>query len=180
MADAYLLDTSIATIAWDGGHLSHKLVRGRLAALDDDFISVCAISIGEKEYGLQVSPGIDVARSEAVRSAMLQYQVWPIDHHTSTYYGQLRGELFKRYASRDKHNRLKEKRPEALIDKTTARDLGIQENDLWIVSVAVQYDLQLITADKRIERILEIARDVFGYDRANVWDISAPPSATTP
>jgi predicted nucleic acid-binding protein len=178
MADAYLLDTSIATIAWDGGHPSHTLVRGRLAVLDDDMISVCAISIGEKEYGLQVSPGIDVARSDAVRSAMLQYHVWPIDHHTSRYYGQLRGELFKRYASRDKQNRLKEKRPEALIDKTTARELGIQENDLWIVSVAVQYDLQLVTADKRIERILTIANELFGYDRGNQWDITTSPQAS--
>jgi len=180
MADAYLLDTSIATIAWDGGHPSHSLVRERLAALGDDPIAVCAISIGEKEDGLQVSPGIDTARSQAVRDAMLQYQIWPIDHHTGTYYGQLRGELFKRYASRDKQDRLKEKRPEALIDKTTARELGIQENDLWIVSVAVQYDLHLITADKGMKRILAIARDIFEYDRADVWDIPAPPQASTP
>jgi predicted nucleic acid-binding protein len=180
MPDAYLLDTSIATIAWDGGHPSHALVRGRLAALGDDPISVCAISIGEKEYGLQVSPGIDIERSQAVRNAMSQYHAWQIDHHTGTTYGQLRGELFKRYASRDKRGRLTAKRPEELLDKTTARELGIQENDLWIVSVAVTYDLYLITADKRLERILEIARDKFGYDRADVWDIPAPPKADPP
>ena len=177
MPDAYLLDTSIATIAWDGGHPSHALVRERLAAFGDDPISVCAISIGEKEYGLQVSPGIDIERSQAVRNAMSQYQAWQIDHHTGTTYGQLRGALFKRYAPRDKRGRLAAKRPEELVDKTTARELGIQENDLWIVSVAIQYDLHLITRDKRIERILEIARDIFGYDRADVWEIPMLPKA---
>jgi hypothetical protein len=69
MADIYLLDTSVATIAWDGLHNEHSEIRGRLAALGDDSIFVCAISIGEKEYGLRVYTHIDAARSRAVRDA---------------------------------------------------------------------------------------------------------------
>jgi tRNA(fMet)-specific endonuclease VapC len=172
MPDAYLLDTSIASIAWDGGHPHHTVVRERLADLGDDSISICAISLGEKEYGLQVSPGIDQERSNAVRKAMGQYNVWNIDRHTAEYYGLIRGELFKRYASRHKRERLKEKRPEELLDETSSRELGIQENDLWIVSVAVQYDLRFITRDKKIHRILDIARDAFSYDQAEVWSLS--------
>jgi tRNA(fMet)-specific endonuclease VapC len=178
--EAYLLDTSVATIAWDGGHPEHANIRQKLAALGEESISVCAISIGEKEYGLQVSPGADLARRQAVKSAMLQYyNIWPIDHHTAAIYGQLRGGLFKRYATMKERGRLKEKQPEQLIDKTTALSLGIQENDLWIVSVAVQYDLKLISRDRHIQRILDIAKVEFGYDRYEIWSVPTPPPGTS-
>lgn len=91
MADAYLLDTSVATIAWDELHKEHTQIRGRLSSLGDDSIFVSAISIGEKEYGLRVYQHIDAARSQAVRDAWRQYQILDIDHHTADTYGQLRG-----------------------------------------------------------------------------------------
>lgn len=167
--DAYLLDTSIASIAWDGGNKHHSEIRQRIKAFGEDSVSVCVVSLGEVEYGLQVSPGIDASRHTAVRSAMYQYKIWDIDRHTTSIYAVVRGELFKRYAPRDKRGRLTKKRPEELRDRTTSQDLGIQENDLWIVSVAVQYDLQLVTQDERMQRILEIVLDTHGYDRAILW-----------
>jgi tRNA(fMet)-specific endonuclease VapC len=176
MADTYLLDTSVATIAWDGLHKEHAQIRIRLAAFGDDPIYVCAISIGEKEYGLWVYPHIDATRSQAVRNAWRQYQVLSIDHHTAEIYGQLRGALFRLYATKKNRDRIKEKRPEDLHDRTTGRELGIQENDLWIVSVAVQYDLRLVTRDDGggMRRVLGVAKDELGYDRADVWAVAAP------
>jgi tRNA(fMet)-specific endonuclease VapC len=88
-----------------------------------------------------------------------------IDRHTGKLYGELRGELFRRYGTRDSRGRPKEKRPQDLIDRTTSRELGIQENDLWIVSTAVQYNLRFVTGDK-MERILAAAKDVHSHDRA--------------
>jgi tRNA(fMet)-specific endonuclease VapC len=180
MADAYLLDTSVATIAWDGLHKEHSQIRNRLAALGDDSIFVCAISIGEKEYGLRVYVDIDAARSQAVRDAWGQYQILHLDRHTATTYGKLRGALFRLYATKKSRDRVKEKRPEDLLDKTTGRELGIQENDLWIVSVAVQYDLRLITHDNGggMRRVLGVASDEFGYERADVW--VTPPVSPSP
>jgi predicted nucleic acid-binding protein len=173
MEDAYLLDTSIASIAWDSGNSLHSEVRQRLALLGETSIFICAVSIAEVEYGLQISPGADPERHAEVRQAMQQYTTLAVDHHSAEVYGPVRGELFKRYATRDKRGRLKEKRPEELVDKTTANELGIQENDLWIVSIAVQYDLVFITRDKKIERILGITKELFNYDRYEVWDLAA-------
>ncbi len=175
MADTYLLDTSVATIAWDGLHPEHSQIRSRLAAFGDDSIFVCAISTGEKEYGLRVYTLIDVARSQAIRDAWRQYQILSIDHHTGKVYGQLRGALFRLYGTRKSRDRIKEKWPESLVDKTTGRELGIQENDLWIVSVAVQYDLHLITRDgnEGMRRVLGVANDEFGYNRVEIWPVSA-------
>ena len=176
MADTYLLDTSVATIAWDGLHKEHSQIRSRLAAFGDDPIYVCAISIGEKEYGLHVYLHIDAARSQAVRAAWRQYQILSIDHHTAEVYGHLRGALFRLYATPTSRGRVKEKRPENLLDKTTGRELGIQENDLWIISVAVQYDLHLITRDDGggMRRVLGVAKDELGYGRVDVWPVVAP------
>jgi tRNA(fMet)-specific endonuclease VapC len=169
-SDAYLLDTSIASIAFDAGNKSHVEVRRRLSELGESPISICSVSLGEVEYGLQVSPGIDTARHRTVRSNLLQYQILDIDRHTGKVYGEMRGELFRRYGIRDARGRLKEKRPEDLLDRTTSRELGIQENDLWIVSVAVQYNLRFITRDK-MDRILTAAKDFHGYDRAWIWSL---------
>ena len=169
-ADAYLLDTSIASIAFDVGNKAHVEVRRRFANLGGDSISICAVSLGEVEYGLRVSPGIDSERHRVVRSNLLQYHILEIDRHTGKLYGELRGELFKRYGSRDARGRLREKRPEDLLDRTTSRELGIQENDLWIVSVAIQFNLRFVTGDK-MGRLLATAKDVHGYDRSWIWSL---------
>jgi tRNA(fMet)-specific endonuclease VapC len=167
--DAYLLDTSVASIAWDGGHKDHALIRNRLAALGESTIAVCAISVGEVEYGLAVSAGADPARHAAVREAMGVYFAWPIEAGIAGTYSMLRGELFRRYAPRDQRGRLTAKRPEELRDTTTALELGIQENDLWIVAVAVYYNLRLVTRDKKLKRVLEIAEQHLTYDRYEIW-----------
>ena len=170
-ADAYLLDTSIASIAsiaFDAGNASHADVHRRLTELADAHQSG-AVS-WKVEYGLQVSPGIDPERHQLVRNNLLQYQILTIDRHTGKLYGELRGELFRKYGTRDARGRLKEKRPEDLLDRTTSWELGIQENDLWIVCVSVQYNLRFVTVDK-MERILAAAKEVHSYERAWIWSL---------
>lgn len=129
---------------------------------------VCAITVGEIEYGLGVSPAMDGSRHVAVRGAMAGYEVLPIDHHTGRTYGDIRAALFARYAPRDSRGRMTKKVPEDLIEATTGKALGIQENDLWIVSVAVQYDVKLITGDRAegMRRVLTAANYV---QRAEFW-----------
>jgi tRNA(fMet)-specific endonuclease VapC len=55
--DAYLLDTSIASIAFDVISPSHAGVRERLAELGDASLSICAVPLGEVEYGTVGQPG---------------------------------------------------------------------------------------------------------------------------
>lgn len=172
--DVYLLDTSIASIAWDGGHNAHALVRAQLDALGESTLTVCAISVGEVLYGLDVTPGADPARHQTIHEAMQTYYTWPVDGGVAEPYSKLRGELFRRYAPRNRRGLLTAKRPEELQDATTAQELGIQENDLWIVSVAIHYNLRLITRDERLKRVLEIAKEQLQYDRYDIWPVSKP------
>jgi len=168
--EGYLLDTSVASWVWDGMNQNHAAAQSRLTELGDAPVFVCAVTLGEIEYGLGVSPAMDPQRHAAVRSAMAGYQVLPIDHHTARTYGEIRTALFKQWAPRDRRGRMTKKVPEDLVEPTTGKTLGIQENDLWIVSVAVQYDLRLVTSDQAegMHRVLEAASYL---QRAEFWGI---------
>lgn len=80
-----------------------------------------------------------------------------IGRTASIYYGQLRACLFKEYAPRSKRG--KGRWPEELIDPTTGRELGIQENDLWIAAQAIEYNLVLVSHDE-MRHIRHVADDL--------------------
>ncbi len=145
--EAYLLDTSIASPAWYEGHKRHKDVRERLESLGDDAVFVSAVSIAEVQYGLRLV-ALDAQKHQSIRSALERYKVIPVDHHTAQTYAETRATLFKAYAPRDRRNRISSAYIEDLRERTSGKELGIQENDLWIVSVAVQYNLVFVTADQ--------------------------------
>ncbi len=72
-------------------------------------------------------------------------------------YGDLRARLFEKFAP--KKRRRKGLRPEELIDPVTAKELGIQENDLWIAAQAIERNLVLVTNDA-MARIQEVASEL--------------------
>ncbi len=160
------MGTNIASVAWDTGSSRHDYVRGRLENLDDDLVFISAVSLAEVEYGLLVSPAIDANRQSAVRNAMSSYTVLQIDQHTSQVYAKIRANLFKKYSPIKSRGRLSRKYIEDLVDRTTGKQLGVQENDLWIISVAVQYNLIFVTSDQ-MHRVTEEA----GYaNRTEFWN----------
>lgn len=158
----------MASWLWDGGHHHHAVARARLEALGKAPMFICAVTTGEVEYGLGVSPRMDRQRHAAVRRAMSSYEVLPIGHHTGAVYGQIRAALFAKHSPRDARGRISRKAPEDLVENTTGKALGIQENDLWIVSVAVEYNLCLITGDRGegMRRVLTAANYAH---RAEFW-----------
>lgn len=158
---------------WDAGHRNHTYARERLSAISDDLVFLCPITHGEVEYGLLVHTGMDRSRRDTVRAAMAGYRVVPIDQHTGRDYGAIRAVLFERHAPLDARGRVKSKYVEDLIDRTTGKALGIQENDLWIVAVAVQYDLVLLTGDLG-GGLLHALHAAGWTDRAEFW---VPPQA---
>jgi tRNA(fMet)-specific endonuclease VapC len=119
---------------------------------------ISAITLGEIEYGLQVAR-IDTLKQEAFRvfiSTNLP-MVLDITKATRIDYGSLRASVFEKYASNARRRR--GLRPEQLIDPVTSRELGIQENDLWIAAQALEYNLVLVTNDK-MDRIRDVCEDL--------------------
>jgi tRNA(fMet)-specific endonuclease VapC len=120
---------------------------------------VSAITLGEIEYGLRVVSEDSTPSQEAFR-ALVEHRlpmVLDISKTTRLYYGWLRARLFEKYAPRKKRRR--GLRPEQLIDPVTSRELGIQENDLWLAAQALEFNLVLVTNDA-LERMRDICADL--------------------
>ncbi len=164
--EGYLLDTNIASASWDYGAPSHRNVRQRLEGLGDAIVYVATVSIAEVEYGLQIAPSIDAKRQATVRREMAGFEVLHVDQHTAMTYAEIRANLFRTHAPRNRRGRITQRYIEDLVERTTGKELGIQENDLWIVSVAVQYNLIFVTKD-RMHRVIEAAEY---SDRTEYWN----------
>lgn len=155
--DGYLLDTNAASVLWDQRHLEHTRIREFLQRVADAPTWISSVVLGEIEYGLKIAPQIDERRQEVIRRQMAKFPlILDVTKHTKEPYSDLRAALFEKYSSKDKRDGLKAKWPEDLHDRTTAKELGVQENDLWIAAQALQYNLVLIT-DDHMNRIQEVS-----------------------
>ncbi|MBW2031079.1 MAG: PIN domain-containing protein [Deltaproteobacteria bacterium] len=155
--DGYLLDTNAASVLWDERHREHTKIRAFLQKVADAPTWISIVVMGEIEYGLKIAPEMDEDYQDAVRGRMARFPlILDVTKHTIEPYSDFRAALFEKYSPRDKRGRLKAKWPEDLRDRTSAKELGVQENDLWIAAQAVQYNLVLIT-DDRMNRIQEMS-----------------------
>lgn len=145
--DGYLLDTNIASWACLQSSSRHVEMRNRIVALGKDLVFLSSISIAEAEYGMAAA-NMDNADRLTIRNALAQYRVLDLDHHTARLYGEVRARLFHRYAPRNNRQRFATKYLEDLREPTTGKELGIQESDLWIVCIAVRYNVVFVTADR--------------------------------
>lgn len=154
--DLYLLDTNFASVLWDGLHKEHQNALSFVQNLGgENHLYISRITVAEIEYGYKVHLGADANRKQVIEKAMRAFKVREIDRHTTAPYSDIRAALFQRYAPKNKRGLPSKKRPEELIDKTSARELGIQENDLWVAAIAVQHNMILVTED-RISHISEV------------------------
>lgn len=154
--DGYLLDTNAASILWNSRHPEHKILREFFSEKSKSLVWLSLIAFGEIEYGLKVTPQIDEDSQKEVRKRMSEYVLLEVNKHTIEPYSNLRAALFTRYSPRNKRGRLKIKWPEDLQEQTSAKELGVQENDIWIAAQAIQYNLVLVSGDP-MRRLQEVS-----------------------
>ena len=157
-SDVYLLDSNIPGIASYPGHNLHQSVISWLKQINESRLYISSVSVGESKFGLNLNP-LPQNIQDDIQRVRDAYQILPIDHHTADEYAIIRAKLFNKYAPKDHRNKLKTRYVEDLCENTTGKELGIQENDLWIVSVAVQHHMKLVTTDKKggMKKIVGIA-----------------------
>ncbi len=162
----YLLDTNIVAYWFDTRRAQHEPVAQHIQELPEATpLMISAITLGEIEFGLQVSK-VTTQEQEAFRVFINVNlpMVLDITKTTRIYYGMLRAGMFEKYAPNAK--RRGGLRPEQLIDPITSRELGIQENDIWIAAQALEYNLVLVTNDK-MDRIRDVGEDL----RVENWTV---------
>lgn len=166
MVQGYLLDTNIIAYWFNKNRSEHQSVTENVASRPATSpLRVSAISLGEIEYGHMANPQegepIQIQRDKFVREQLPT--VLDVQKTTKLYYGALRAKLFERFGPR-KHK--KGLRPEQLVDPISSRKLTIQENDLWIAAQAIEHNLVLVSSDRDMRRIQEVAPELTVEDWA--------------
>ena len=154
--DGYLLDNNVISILARPTDPRYAAIAGHLKALGVVPIMLPVIAIAEIEFGMAKAINPDAAQRAQLQAFFNRYPLHlGIDDNTVEPYSQLRAEIWRLHATPRKRGH-KEKLPEELKNRTTGKELGIDERDLLIASVAAQYNLVLATMDsnpgmKRIE-----------------------------
>ena len=146
--NGYLLDNNVLSILARPSDPRFPVVSGRLATVGQSPVLLPVIAIAEIEFGMAKAENPDAKQQADLRSFLASFpHPLPIDHHTIEPYALIRAELWRRNATLKTRGH-KEKLPEELTDRVTGKELGIDERDILIASVAVQYKLVLATTDR--------------------------------
>jgi len=161
----YLLDTNIihhfARFKMGISTPQSEKIKSKLSQISDKSkILICAISIGEMEYGYNVADTKAKADVQQLCDHIKNYEILSIDQEIARdHYAEIRAILFENYAPR---NEKKKRRLTEWADPISDKNIQVQENDIWICAVAKYYNLTLITDDK-----MEAIRKVTNLDIQN-------------
>ena len=136
----YLLDTNHCSLAI----ISNPNILTRLSESSDIPIATNAIVRGEL-INMAAQSQQKQNNLTLIQNFLNSITLHPIDAATADIYGQLKADLFDKFAPKDKSQRR----------RFTLQNIGFGENDLWIASTALQYQLTLVTADRDFLRIQE-------------------------
>ncbi len=165
MADTYLLDTNVICALADADRATHAVAVSRFQRTGGQSVMLPAPAVGEIEFGMQKAPDVRPDKRQELRAFISRFDQLPFDEHCIQPYAIVRAEVWRMFGTPKpaKPHRHAEKRPEDLLDKATGAQLGIDEPDLYIASIALSQNLVLVTDDSNagMVRIKEAAEAIF-------------------
>lgn len=162
MSDAYLLDTNAICTLADATRTGNAAATSRLQRVGTDFVLLPSMAVAEIEFGMARAANVRPEKREELRRFIARFDQLPFDESCIKPYSVVRAELWRMNATPKpgRPQSSKEKRPEDLCEKVTGRELGIDEPDLIIASIALAQNLVLVT-DDAMERVKEAAEKAF-------------------
>lgn len=158
----YLIDTQTVSYWFDTTLSQHPNVRAHVESLPAETpLRVSVVTLGEIAFGHASTSKPDAAKQAAFNKFVRDKFPAPltITRSTTICYGEVRALLFKTYPPKGR----KQRRPEQCFDPVTAKELGIDENDLWIASQAYEHNLVLVTNDG-MARIRNVAAHLLSVE----------------
>jgi tRNA(fMet)-specific endonuclease VapC len=102
-------------------------------------MATCLIVRGELMFGVHKSDQV-AENLQKIERFLEDTPLYGMDIETTNIYGKLKASIVERFGPKDKSKRRNVK----------TESLGFKDNDLWIASIAIQHDMILVSADKRI------------------------------
>lgn len=170
----YLIDTQTIAHWFDGTSGRFPFVKAHAdQRAADSPLYVSSITLGEISYGHASNPaGAGSKRKEFLEFVRTRLpQVLEISRHTAEPYGRVRARLVERFVPRKGWGN--KRRAEQLYDPVAARELGIDENDLWLVAQAIERNLVFVSADN-MAHIEEVVRGAYRGFRTEDWSTMPP------
>ena len=120
----------------------------------------------EIEFGMARAANVRPEKREELRRFMGRFEQLAFDENCVPPYAVVRAELWRTHGTlrqRGKRCGYDEKHPERLCEKLTGTELGIDEPDLIIASVAMAQNIVLVTNDagSGMDRVKEAAEKVY-------------------
>lgn len=164
MPEVYLLDTNVICALADATRPAHATAVRRFETCGQNVL-LPSLAVGEIEFGMQKAPNVRPDKRQELRTFIARFAQLPFDEHCVPPYAAVRAELWRANGTseRSKPHRHKERRPEDICDKVTGAELGVDEPDLLIASIALALNLVLVTGDQNVgmSRVKEAADAVF-------------------
>ncbi|MDX6767425.1 MAG: type II toxin-antitoxin system VapC family toxin [Candidatus Methylacidiphilales bacterium] len=163
MSDVYLLDTNVISDLTDETRTGHASLNARFASVQDQVL-LPSMAVGEIRFGFAKAPNLRPDKRATINTFIARFDQVPFDKDCVEPYAIVRAELFKMHGTPDgKRSKFIEKHPEDLAEKITGKELGIDEPDLIIASIAMAMNLILVTSDAKLgmNRVKEAAENVF-------------------
>jgi predicted nucleic acid-binding protein len=182
----FLLDTQTIRYWHDTACAQHATLVANISALRQSAASlklkpkllISVITLGEISFGHKVTatpnPAAQLAYVNFVRTELPH--AFDISADAAEVYGDLRMRLFNKYAPGEK--RKPKMRPEQLVNPATAKELQIQENDLWLCAQAIAHGIVLVTND-RMQAIRDVASGMNPQLIVQNWTVSNAASILT-
>jgi tRNA(fMet)-specific endonuclease VapC len=109
-------------------------------------VATSVIVQGELLYMVQKSSQQET-NLRFVKSFLQTIDLYPISGGVADAYGSLKGKIIEYFGPKDKAKRR----------KFTVQNLGFSDNDLWIASTALHYNLTVVSGDRDFQRIQQVA-----------------------
>ena len=164
MSDVYLLDTNVISDLTDETRPGFTALYARFSSATSQQVLLPSMAVGEIRFGFAKAPNLRPDKRAVIDDFIARFEQVPFDKDCVEPYAIVRAELFKMHGtSKDKPHKFKEKHPEDLAEKVTGKELGIDEPDLIIASIAMAMNLILVTSDAKagMTRVKEAADKVF-------------------
>lgn len=166
MSDAYLLDTNVICALADANHANHIPVRQHFQQVDPQIVLLPTMAVAEIEFGMARAANIKPEKREALRQFIRRFEQLPFDENAVRPYSVVRAEVWKMHGKTHQQGKrlvYDQKRPEDLCEKVTGKELGIDEPDLIIASIALAQNLVLVSGDTAsgMTRVKEAAERVY-------------------